>query len=307
MKKFAFLIFAALMTSLSAFSQITVTGVGSSAKSSSQKSERKASPGGSTPENYQKIDDGAYECLYLYTVTATDKADNKVKEDYYCMLDLGRNAARFSDYTVFRADSAVLAPTADPAMRDKLIFDLGKQNYRFYGDVIQGFPSGQLTYTDLVTPDYLEYNEPLGSMEWEIGEDTDTICGYVCTKATTSYGGREWNAWFAEEIPSQFGPWKFNGLPGLILRVTDTEGVHDFSAISFKKGTTPVAKPKNDLIAKTTRDKFVDIKARFEKNPFKYIPPEAIQDVTVLRDGEVLVNGVETPKRPNGYTPIELR
>lgn len=306
MKKKTLPLIIILLCSLSMQSQITVTGIGTS-QSSIRKDAGVAFPGGSTPDKYQKIDDGAYECLYLYTIMAVDKAGNEVEENYYCMLDFGRNAARFSDYTVFRADSAVLASVADVALRDKYISELGKQNYRFYGDVIQGFPAGQITYTDLVTPDYLEYTEPLGNMNWEIGEETDTICGYVCTKATASYGGREWEAWFAEEIPTQFGPWKFNGLPGLILKVTDTEGVHDFSAISFKRGTISVSKPKNELISKTTRDKFVDIKARFEKSPLNYIPKEAIQGVAVAPGGKVLVNGVELPKRPNGYTPIELR
>lgn len=306
MKKISFTLLMFLLSSLVAYSQVKVTGV-ASGTSTSRKDTRKSLLGGSTPDKYQKIDDGAYECLYLYTVMATDKAGNKVEENYYCMLDFGRNASRFSDYTVFRADSAILAAATDSQLRDRYLFDLRKQNYRFYGDVIQGFPTGQITYTDLVTPDYLEYTEPLGSIDWQIGEETDTICGYLCTKASASYGGREWEAWFAEDIPSQFGPWKFNGLPGLILKVADTEGVHDFSAISFRRGTTPVAKPANDLISKTTRDKFVDIKARFEKSPFKYIPTEAIQGVDVYPGGEVLVNGVELPRRPNGYTPVELR
>lgn len=306
MKKKTLPLIIFLLCALSVHSQITVTGTGT-AQSSSRKDTGGTYPGGSTPDSYQKVDDGAYECLYLYTVMATDKAGNKVEENYYCMLDFGKNASRFADYTVFRADSAVLASVSDAALRDKYTFELGKQNFRFYGDVIQGYPAGQITYTDLVTPDYLEYTEPLGGMKWEIGEETDTVCGYACTKATASYGGREWEAWFAEDIPTQFGPWKFNGLPGLILKVADNEGIHDFSAIGFKKGTTPVAKPKNDRISKTTRDKFVEMKARFEKSPFNYIPKEAIQGVTVIPGGKVLVNGVELPRRPNGYTPVELR
>lgn len=304
MKKLALLISIFLLSSLSAYSQIKVVGTGTA--QASRKVSQTSYPGGPTPESYQKIDDGAYECLYLYTINTADGSGNIVNENYYCMLDFGKNASRFSDYTVFRADSAVLAPTSNPALRDKYLYGLGKQKFRFYGDLIQGFPAGELTYTDLVTPDYLEYTEPLGNIDWQIGEATDTICGYLCTEATASYGGREWVAWFAEDIPSQFGPWKFNGLPGLILKVADTDGIHDFSAISFKHGSTPVAKPDNNLISKTTRDKFIDIKARFEKSPFKYIPEEAINGV-VVNGKEVLVNGVELPKRPNGYTPIELR
>ena len=32
------------------------------------------------------------------------------------------------------------------------------------------------------------------------------------------FSGREWNVWFTEEIPVSLGPWKLNGLPGIILQ-----------------------------------------------------------------------------------------
>lgn len=291
----------ALATVFSAASQIKVTGVGSAPKRSMEVRR----PGGESSKNYKKIDDGAYDCLFLYRVKAHDKAGEEVIEDYYCMLDLGRNAARFTDWTVFRGDSAIFAPTPSPELKGKYLKQLGSQTYRFYPDIIQNYPEGNITYTDLVTPDWLEYTEPLGTMEWTITQDTDSVCGYLCTRAITSYGGRDWEAWFAEDIPSQFGPWKFNGLPGLILRARDTEGVHDFMAISFRRGATPVAKPDNTMIQTTTRDKFIPSKARFEKDPYKSIPVEAIQEVTVIGN-QVIINGVETPRRPNGYTPVEL-
>lgn len=285
--------------------QITVKGVSSAPKSMRQPAAEM--PGGPTAQSYEKIDDGAYGCIYLYRINTSTKEGEPVTEDYYCMLNLGPRASRFTDYTVFRADSAVLASQPDPKMRDRFNSGLDKQALRFYPDIIQGYPQGELTYTDLVTPDYLEYTEPLGSMQWEIGEETDTVCGYPCLRATASYGGRDWVAWFSEEIPSSAGPWKFNGLPGLILSVGDTEGIHSFTAVSFRQGDSPVAKPKNSMIQKTTRDKFVEVKPRFEKSPYKYIKPEAIKDIAVFPGGQVLINGVTLPRRPNGYVPVELR
>ncbi|MDO4728174.1 MAG: GLPGLI family protein [Bacteroidota bacterium] len=61
-------------------------------------------------------------------------------------------------------------------------------------------------------------------MQWDIDFDTQQkLHGYHCYKATTNYGGRHYTAWFTTEIPTAFGPWKFNNLPGLIIEVSDKE------------------------------------------------------------------------------------
>lgn len=70
------------------------------------------------------------------------------------------------------------------------------------------------------------YTEPLaGEMAWELLPDSArTVMGYECVGAKTLYHGREWMAWFAPEIPVSDGPWKLQGLPGLILEAYPTDG-----------------------------------------------------------------------------------
>ncbi len=74
------------------------------------------------------------------------------------------------------------------------------------------------------------YIEPLCEMRWQIGDSTKTILGYECIAAETDFHGRHWNVWFTPEIPIQDGPWKFCGLPGLILEAADATGQHSFIA-----------------------------------------------------------------------------
>ena len=73
------------------------------------------------------------------------------------------------------------------------------------------------------------------SFDWEISSDTLTILNYVCMKATTRFRGRTYEAWFTTDIPVNEGPWKFYGLPGMILKVEDTENVFSFKAIGLEK------------------------------------------------------------------------
>jgi hypothetical protein len=52
---------------------------------------------------------------------------------------------------------------------------------------------------------------------------------FKCQKASCRYRGRDYIAFFCSDIPFNYGPWKLNGLPGLILEAYDTK-----SEISFK-------------------------------------------------------------------------
>jgi GLPGLI family protein len=79
------------------------------------------------------------------------------------------------------------------------------------------------------------YEEPVPKFEWKIKPDTTTILGYKCIKATTTFRGRDYEAWFTPFIPVRQGPWKFNGLPGLILKVADTKEYFKWEAIGIEK------------------------------------------------------------------------
>ena len=65
------------------------------------------------------------------------------------------------------------------------------------------------------------YDEINSTMAWELKDDQKQIGNYTCQKAIVSFRGRDYEAWFANAIPVSSGPWKFHGLPGLILEVRD--------------------------------------------------------------------------------------
>lgn len=68
------------------------------------------------------------------------------------------------------------------------------------------------------------------SINWKLSNSETRIGNYNCKSATTEFRGRRYVAWYTEKIPLSVGPWKFNGLPGLILKVEDEAGEVKFYA-----------------------------------------------------------------------------
>ena len=89
-------------------------------------------------------------------------------------------------------------------------------------------------YTRIGVIDYL-YKEPISNLDWRMLPETDTVLGYLCNKAETEFRGRKWYAWFSMDIPYNFGPWKLGGLPGLILKAEDSDGLFSWIATEIEQ------------------------------------------------------------------------
>ena len=135
----------------------------------------------------------------------------------------------------------------------------------------------KINFYDRVSVDLLTYSLPLQLFQWQILPDKQQMFGYVVQKATTSFAGRDWVAWFAPEIPISDGPYKFNGLPGLIVLLHDTRNHYRFALTSFVKINC-----KNRFLEKcegmkrsafaTTWEKIFEMRRQFIQNPFGFLP-----------------------------------
>ncbi|RZK53500.1 MAG: GLPGLI family protein [Pedobacter sp.] len=84
---------------------------------------------------------------------------------------------------------------------------------------------------------YYLIDEAEHKIKWKITKDTASFSGINCQKAITNFKGRNWTAWYAVDLPFQSGPWKLNGLPGLIIEAYDDkkEVVFSFAGIDNLK------------------------------------------------------------------------
>lgn len=71
-------------------------------------------------------------------------------------------------------------------------------------------------------------------LNWKISPEKSKIGNFEVQKASVNYGGRNWTAWFATEIPIQDGPYIFNGLPGLIVKISDDQNNFAFNLTEIK-------------------------------------------------------------------------
>lgn len=105
----------------------------------------------------------------------------------------------------------------------------------FYYEIYKLHSTNTIVHTERIfNLDYFRYEENGNIFKWEMGHDTDTIIGFVCQNAFCNFSGRLWEAWFASDIPYRDGPYKFCGLPGLILKISDTKGHYKFEALSLE-------------------------------------------------------------------------
>ena len=90
-------------------------------------------------------------------------------------------------------------------------------------------PEGFLYYNDLKSKTL--YSRDLGfdyvkdttiDINWKLSNEDKKIGIYTVQKATATFRGRNYTAWFTTQIPLPYGPWKLSGLPGLILEAYDT-------------------------------------------------------------------------------------
>jgi GLPGLI family protein len=116
--------------------------------------------------------------------------------------------------------------------------------------------------------------EKVEKIDWKISTDTRIIEGLNCKKATGYFRGRNWTAWFAEELPFSTGPWKLVGLPGLIVEAYDEDAEVSFIFLGLEKideKAKPVKNPSNDYTIKKIGSSNVHSETEIQ------LPPDAIK------------------------------
>jgi GLPGLI family protein len=156
------------------------------------------------------------------------------------LLLLGKTISKFVNRANYINDTTRRKFTTNQQVIDHLSnsqIQTGAFMYKIY----KNYPKGKITFTDHIPSNTYKFEEDINLFQWSISSDTDTVCGFKAQKATCDFGGRTWVAWFSPDIPYSDGPYKFNGLPGLIVKVYDTRNHYVFELSS-------IGKPENNVM-----------------------------------------------------------
>ena len=218
----------------------------------------------------QTIDSCILKCKYNFTFQP-DSLNPEIKGNDLMVLEIGKTSSLF--YSQFRK-------IGDSLMEEdqKKGIDYNQQggnNAKYYLNkwsiiLAKNFPYTQNTVSETILQPY-KYVESFTKQEWAITKDTATVSGLFCYKATTTFRGRNFEAWFTKTIAIPDGPWKFSGLPGLIVKVYDSKNQFSFELIQVEKPnvSAPIIFPEKKYI-NTTRKELWQLKKQKAEDPIGF-------------------------------------
>jgi GLPGLI family protein len=214
--------------------------------------------------NGQKLkEEFKYKVTYdmTYVLDSTDLSNKKVDR---MLLFIGDDYSAYSSRARLFKGSVVVKGNAGRTSRESIT--------DFPYLIIKSLKTKQLYYTLQIVDDFFYYEQSSDLFNWTLLSETKEINGYKAQKATTTYSGRDYIAWFTPEIPFAEGPFKFNGLPGLILEIHDTQEHYYFKLTSFEKvkKPTPFRINLKNYIS-TTKEEIFEVWFRYRRDPFTYV------------------------------------
>jgi GLPGLI family protein len=248
------------------------------------------------------IDTTVLRCKYTFTnITNTEK---NTGYNELMTLDIGKNICKYYSEKQKLFDSIIkeqIITALQTMKRPQIALTPSVRASRVATITYFNYPAGKITVSERIREIY-EYTENIENVNWQFYQNENKeILGYNCKKATGKFRGRDYEVWYAPDIPINKGPYKFSGLPGLILSITDNQEQIKFVCESVEKISVPIFKDEYDgRIAILSREKYLSIEKKFHEDPMSIMG-----EFTVGTGTDANGNPLPPPKSMP-YNPIEL-
>lgn len=240
-----------------------------------------------------------YELNYVKDTLFPNK---KEKEIFTLYID--NNISKFVSNRKSHIDSLSSKARKDNAFAMSLLANLSKipkTNFSF--EIYKNNITQEIVVIDKIIKNKYIYKDDYKN-EWILTSDTLTIQNYKCQKSLLNYRGRKYEAWYTTEIPISNGPFKFQGLPGLIIKIYDSKSEYSFELIELiedKNVYITYPKEKNKWFINTTLKEFRKTLLNSSKNYFSQIE---MSGITLNKQGKKMFGNKLSKKLKN---PIELK
>lgn len=218
-----------------------------------------------------------------YAVYAQQKSDTAIAVITYGFSHMRdtTNPGKFynENMHLFLGRRSSVYKTADKEMVDSLAMESFKASGGKYINITKLYTfaqvfmypeSHQLYVFDRVMFDKYMMEDEWPVIDWKITDETKKISQLNCQKAIGMWRGRTYEVWFCPDLPFHAGPWKLNGLPGLIIEAVDTKQQVSFKFEGYhtlNDGKVVIKLPsKNEAQAATVKD-FNKMKEAIKNNP----------------------------------------
>lgn len=253
----------------------------------------------SQKSNAQKnVDSFSIKCTYDLQFQP-DSTDLNSKRSDRMLLFLNGNNSLFISEKKFLLDSADVADAGKINSGSMITVKGGRTDFRY---TITKNSSNQINTVDYTARERFQYSEPRNIFHWKLLADTATIAGFHCQKAETNFSGRKWIAWFTTEIPINDGPYKFEGLPGLIIKINDSQNYYVFTLSGLENKNFTVTSPKLQSPIKTSKEKFFALSKKYNQNKFEM---DQQHGITFTSGQEEIKKRLQELAKKNN-NPIEL-
>lgn len=159
----------------------------------------------------------------------------------------------------------------------------------FLPKVYKNFEKEEVWVTYSILLDHYLYQDSDMPIAWDITDEAKEIGQYTVQKATTSFGGRDFEAWFTPEVPIVDGPYVFSGLPGLIIELYDTDKDYHFNLASITPLKEPYEIENTGQNIKISKEEIIKAYRKYLENPGHSLTRRLPDDFRVTEaDGRVV-------------------
>ena len=235
---------------------------------------------------------------FVYQVTSKPDINNKSNiktENAY--LDISAEKSMFYSENRIKRDSVMKANFQSGGARgfNREQMDGLRTNINY--SIEKNKKDQKTFYKDRLGRDQYSYEEDR-PLNWKILSETTKIGDYKVQKAETDFGGRKWTAWFTTDLPYQDGPYKFSGLPGLVVKAEDSTGDYSFDLMkNYKISDFPEMVTFGNVM-KVKRTDYVKQQEKYKTDPASFMNSQ--------RGG----GGISAPMRIGGggnQNPADMR